>query len=94
MSAPDDALDPIVERADDRETWVGIKQGDHEDREFARLTVTDEMVERAAKAVWVHDGGRINPFEPPGDGNWGDEWCDTYLEDARIALMAALEDVA
>lgn len=34
MSAPDDALDPIVERAPDRETWVGIKQGDQEDREF------------------------------------------------------------
>lgn len=34
MSAPDDALDPIVERAPDRETWVGVKQGDQEDRDF------------------------------------------------------------
>jgi hypothetical protein len=35
------------------------------------------------------DGGRIVESEPPGDGNWGDDHCREYLDQAREMLTRA-----
>lgn len=53
MSRPDDELDPIIERAETLEEWVGVRQGADEDRDTDRQELERLRAIVAAVEHWA-----------------------------------------